>query len=413
MQIKADNVTLVDVNSLIPHPKNCHDHPPEQLERLCKLIEYQGFRNPIVVQKGTNLIVCGHGRTMAAKILGMTQVPVLYQEFESDAQLYAYLVSDNAIGKDTWATLDLGKVNLELENMPDLDLDLLGLKDFEAIAIEELDPQTDEDEVPEVVDPITKRGDIWLLGNHRVMCGDSTMIDDVERLMAGEKAELVMTDPPYRIETKGGCKGELGDSLRKQGSSIEFISDFIPSDFLAVMPILFEKNKFNAYVFCNKELLPDYLSWARDNKISFNVLVWKKPNAIPIGDSHRPDIEYILLFRKNATWNNGLKDVNYSRCLEYGRERGLHPTMKPVELLENEIKISSTKGGNVADLFNGSGSTLMACENTSRKYFGIEMMGQYCDVTIQRWQNYTGKEATLESTGETYNSLKANQDGAA
>jgi DNA modification methylase len=162
----------------------------------------------------------------------------------------------------------------------------------------------------------------------------------------------------------------------------------------------------NCYVFCNKELLPDYLLWARDSGYSFNVLIWKKPNAIPIGDSHRPDIEYLILFRKNAIWNNGLKEVNYSRCLEFGREKGLHPTMKPVELIENEIKISSNIKSPVVDFFNGSGSTMIACEKTGRNAFLMELDEKYVDVIINRWQNYTGKQATLESTGEIYEELK-------
>ena len=145
MIIKSNTITMVDVNSLIPHPKNCHEHPPEQIERLCKIIEYQGFRNPLTVQAGTNLIVTGHGRTMAAKKLGMKEVPVIYQEFESDEQLYAHLVADNAIGKDTWASLDLSMINLELENLgPDLDIDLLGLKDFVIEPIEKLDLKNSE-----------------------------------------------------------------------------------------------------------------------------------------------------------------------------------------------------------------------------------------------------------------------------
>ena len=143
------------------------------------------------------------------------------------------------------------------------------------------------------------------------------------------------------------------------------------------------------------KLLPQYLDWAVDNKYSFNVLVWKKPNPIPIGDSHRPDIEYLLLFRKNAIWNNGLKDVDYSRCLEYGRENGLHPTMKPVELICNEIKISSKKDSSVVDLFGGSGSTLIACEKTNRKCYISELDPKYCDVILKRWEEYTGEIAVL------------------
>ena len=293
---------------------------------------------------------------------------------------------------------------------PDFDIDLLGIKDFVIEPIEKFEPQSDEDAVPNVVHPITRKGDIWILGSHRLMCGDSTMIDDVEKLMNGEKADMVFTDPPYKIQTKGGTKSDLSQLLRKQGESIEFIADFDPADFLNVLPIVFNKN-MNSYVFCNKELLPDYLLWARDSGYSFNVLIWKKPNAIPIGDSHRPDIEYLILFRKNAIWNNGLKEVNYSRCLEFGREKGLHPTMKPVELIENEIKISSNIKSPVVDFFNGSGSTMIACEKTGRRYFGIELDEKYCDVTIKRWEQFTGKKATLELTGQTYEELKVDRDG--
>lgn len=409
MEIKANSIEMVDIDLLVENPKNNNKHPQEQIERLAKIIKSTGFRNPLTVSRRSGFVLCGHGRIDAARKLGMKELPVIYQDFKNEAEEYAHLTADNAVAR--WAELDLSMINTEaLALGADLDIEMLGLKDFEITSIEELDPQTDEDEVPEVEHPISVKGDIWLLGNHRLMCGDSTMIDDVEKLMNGEKADMVFTDPPYKIETKGGHKSDLSKSLKRQGESIEFIADFNPSDFLSVLPAVFGKN-MNAYVFCNKELLPDYLLWARDSGYSFNVLIWKKPNAIPIGDSHRPDIEYLILFRKNATWNNGLKEVNYSRCLEYGREKGLHPTMKPVELIENELKISSNKNSIVVDFFNGSGSTIIACEKVQRRCFGVELEEKYCDVSVKRWEQYTGKKATLESTGQTYEELKVERDG--
>ena len=167
------------------------------------------------------------------------------------------------------------------------------------------------------VEPRAKVGDIYKLGRHRLICGDSTDVNVIDRLMDGAKADMVFTDPPYNIQTKGGCKGSIGKGLEKQGKEIDFIANFNPTEFLNVLPTVFKKN-MNSYVFCNKELLPDYLDWCRDSGYSWNVLIWKKPTAIPIGDSHRPDIEYLLLFRKNAIWNNGT-DANYSRCLIYDR----------------------------------------------------------------------------------------------
>ena len=156
----------------------------------------------------------------------------------------------------------------------------------------------------------------------------------------------------------------------------------------------------NAYIFANKELLPDYLNWCKNNNFAWNVLIWKKPNAIPIGDSHRPDIEYLLYFRKKAIWNNGLEGVDYSRCLQFSRvqkteENGNHPTPKPVELIINELKISSNENSIVVDLFGGSGSTLIACEQTNRKARLMELDPHYCDVILQRWENLTGKKAEL------------------
>ena len=194
---------------------------------------------------------------------------------------------------------------------------------------------------------------------------------------------MVFTDPPYKLETNGGANGDIGKAIRKQGGDIEFISDFNPSDFLQVLPIVFGKN-MNAYIFCNNELLPEYLLWAKEAGYSFNVLIWKKPNAIPINSAHRPDIEYILLFRKSSIWNYGLKDVNYSRCLEYGRQKGLHPTMKPVELIANEMQISSNKGSLVFDFFLGSGSTMVAAHQLNRKCYGMELDPKYCQVIIDR-----------------------------
>jgi len=408
MEIKTKEIKIVDIDLLTENPKNNNTHPDDQIERLAKLITHTGFRNPLVVSNRSGFVLCGHGRIAAAKKAGMKELPVIYQDFKDEAEEYAYMTADNAI--HNWSSIDLAKVNSEMLDLgPDFDIDMLGIKDFVIEPIEKFEPQGDEDAVPEVVHPITRKGDLWILGNHRLLCGDSTMIDDVEKLMNGEKADMVFTDPPYKIQTKGGTKSDISQSLRKQGESIEFISDFNPSDFLSVLPIVFNKN-MNAYVFCNKELLPDYLIWARDSRYSFNVLIWKKPNAIPIGDSHRPDIEYLILFRKNATWNNGLKDANYSRCLEFGREKGLHPTMKPVELIENEIKISSKPSSIVVDFFNGSGSTMIACEKTGRKYHGIELEEKYCDVTIKRWEQYTGKKATLELTGQTYEELKQERE---
>jgi DNA modification methylase len=410
MEIKAKEIQMVDLDLLVENPKNNNTHPKEQIERLAKLIKHTGFRNPLVVSNRSGYVLCGHGRIAAAKQAGLNELPVIYQDFKDEAEEYAYMTADNAI--HNWSSLDLAKVNAEMLDLgPDFDIDMLGIKDFVIEPIEKFEAQSDEDEVPEVVHPITRRGDIWLLGNHRLMCGDSTMIDDVEKLMSGEKADMVFTDPPYRMQVEGGYGQVVGQAARKLEDAIKHLCEFDPDAFLGLLPVVFNKGIMNSYVFCNKDLVPDYLKWAVESGYSFNILFWKKPNAIPLGGSHRPDVEYLLLFRKAAIWNNGLKDVNYSKCLEYGRvsnkqETGGHPTPKPIELIDNEIKISSNSNSVVVDFFNGSGSTLISCEKNNRKCRSMELDERFCDVTIKRWEQYTGKKAILESTNQTYEELK-------
>lgn len=382
------------VNDLIPYINNSRTHSEEQVNQIVASINEFGFTNPLLIDEKDN-IIAGHGRLLASKKLKMEEVPCIVLKGLTEAQKKAYIIADNKMALN--AGWDDELLKIELENLKELDFDL----ELTGFNVDELDDIFQVEEEQEVIEddfdieppkePKAKLGDIYQLGNHRLMCGDSTSIDDVEKLMNGVKADMVFTDPPYNLETKGGCKGEIGKALRKQGNDIEFISNFEPTEFLNILPLVFNKN-LNAYIFCNKDLLPTYLNWAVDNKYSYNVLIWKKPNAIPIGDSHRPDIEYLLLFRKNAIWNNGVKDVNYSRCLEFSRETGLHPTMKPIKLITNEMQISSNINSNVLDLFGGSGSTLIACEQLNRNCYMMELDPHYISVIIERYINFTGND---------------------
>jgi DNA modification methylase len=390
-------VEYVSVNSLVPHPKNMHKHSTEQIERLSKIIEYQNFRTPVIAQKGTNYIVCGHGRLLAAKKLGLKEVPTIFQEFKSEEQLYAHMVADNAIGKDTWATLDLSQINLELENLgPDLDLDMLGIKDFVLEPIEKFDPQSDEDEVPEVVHPITRRGDVWLLGNHRLMCGDSTMIDDFEKLMNSEKADMVFTDPPYGINEETDRAFASRTHKAKGNTFSKIIGDDSIQTALDILPIINEipiHVLWGANYYCHA--LPQSNNW----------LVWDKREEEKERDMNS-DCELAYVKHKKSSvrifrhkWKGMIK------ASEHGQSR-VHPTQKPIALAEWCFNEYNKDGKSVLDLFLGSGSTLIACEKTNRKCYGMELDEKYCDVIINRWQNFTGKKATLESTSQTYEELK-------
>jgi DNA modification methylase len=415
------NVEYVNIDALVPHPKNCHDHSDDQIDRLCSIIKYQSFRNPVTVQKGTNLIVCGHGRTIAAKKLGMEKVPVIYQEFESDAQLYAHLVADNAIGKDTWASLDLGKINMDILDLgPDLDIEMLGLKDFEVEPLDRLDPQTDEDAVPEVEHAITRRGDVWLLGNHRVMCGDSTMIDDVERLMNGEKADMVFTDPPYSDghAAMGVNNIQKQKEIRAKGGSFDASLKIKNDDNLDIMPEvaanldIISKPKAPKIVF---------FKWKKWEEIKEHWGVFGEPSSCCVWDRaemaaatfiFNPCHEFAFFWGSLAAKKNTSAMSNVWRCKKERENKTLHPTVKPIEICENAIDGACEKRGLVADAFLGSGSTLIACEKTNRKCYGMELDEKYCDVIVKRWEEYTGSKATLESSGQTYLELKEVRDGA-
>ena len=360
------------------NPRICKDDKFKKLVKSISEFPKMLELRPIIVDE--NFIVQGGNmRLKALQELKFKDIPDEWVKQVSDLteeQKKEFIIKDN-VGFGEWDFDDLAN-NWDVEKLNEWGLNI---PNFD---VEVLEAEEDNYEIPDEIKTDIVLGDLFEIGEHRLLCGDSTDSDQVAKLMNGNKADMVFTDPPYKIETEGGCKGNIGQGLKKQGKDIEFIANFEPTEFLQVLPLIFDKNKLNAYIFCNKELLPDYLVWARDSGYSFNVLIWKKPNAIPIGDSHRPDIEYLLLFRKSAIWNNGLKDVNYSRCLEFGREKGLHPTMKPIELISNEMKISSNEKSLIFDFFLGSGSTMVASHQLKRKCYGMELDPKYCQVIIDR-----------------------------
>lgn len=261
------SIEYVDINSIYPNEKNAKLHPDEQIEQIKLSIQRNEFNDPIAVKD--NKIIEGHGRYLACKELGIKEVPIIRLDYLSEEQANEYMLVHNKLTMNS--DFDIEKLELALE---EIDFDM-GEYGFEIPEIEE-EKEVEEVEVPEVPEePKSKLGDIYQLGNHRLMCGDSTDEEQVKKLMNNELVDMVFTDPPYNLETKGGCKGEIGKALRKQGNDIEFISNFDPNGFLMVLPNVFENNKLNAYIFCNKELLPMYLNWAVENKYSYNVLVWK------------------------------------------------------------------------------------------------------------------------------------------
>jgi site-specific DNA-methyltransferase (adenine-specific) len=331
---------------------------------------------PIVVNKDM-IVLGGNMRLKACQEIGLTEVPIIVAENLTEEQQREFLIKDNVSGGEwDW---DILANEWEVEQLEEWGLDVPINLETELEAVED----EFNEEPPE--EPITILGDLYEIGEHRLLCGDSTDSDTLEKLLNNNKADLVFTDPPYRMQVEGGSNQLVGQSARKLGEAIKHLCDFDPIAFLNNISLAFNKNIMNSYIFCNKDLVPDYLNWGLENGYSFNILFWKKPNAIPLGGSHRPDVEYLLLFRKSAIWNNGLKDVNYSKCLEFGRDNSeAHPTIKPIELISNEIQISSNINSLVVDFFLGSGSTMVASHQLKRKCYGMELDPKYCDVIVKR-----------------------------
>ena len=368
MLVKCSHTEMVDIDLLVPNPRNPNKHPDNQIALLAKIMKHQGWRSPVVVSKRSGFIVKAHGRLAAAKLNGWTQAPVDKQDYSCEADEFADMVADNKIAE--LAESDMLMINEDAAKFPELDLDLLGITDFSLVDAEVLEPQCDEDEVPEAVEPKTKRGDIYQLGNHRLMCGDSTMIDEVEKLMNGEKADMVFTDPPYgmsAVSKSGVLKERYKKDILGDGDTSAAKDSFVLS--IGLWP-----NAKHFWWGANyySSSIPDSECW----------IVWDKKN----GMSDQTDAE--------LAWLNCRSVVRKFEMASEKKER-VHPTQKPVKLFEDIVDRLNISASLVVDLFGGSGSTLIACEKTNRKCFMMELDQHYCDVIVARWEKYTGKKAEL------------------
>lgn len=386
---------MVPVSELKPHALNRNDHPDSQIDQLAKIIQFQGWRHPIIVSKLTGFIVAGHGRLAAAKRLNLTEVPVSFQEFNDSDQEYIFLQSDNAIALQ--AELDLSQIQLDLKDIGPFDIDLLGIKDFK-FDPDVTDAQCDEDEIPEKVEPKTKRGDIYRLGNHRIMCGDSTMIDDVEKLMGGEKADMVFTDPPYGVDYHGGHNEKKRNGIKNDALQGEDLTDLFADALSTACLVSADHSAFYIW-YANGKAVETFASFSKLPLKVRAVLCWYKVRS-GLGafmSQYIPNYEPCIYAFKEGCSPQWFGPTDEKTVWELKREskNEFHPTQKPVELPERAIRNSSEQGNAVLDLFGGSGSTLIACEKTNRKAFLMELDPHYCDIIVARWEKFTGQKAEL------------------
>ena len=388
------------VASIIPDSKNARTHSEAQVEQIAASIKRFGFNNPILIDEN-NVIIAGHGRFLGAMKLGLKSLPVRVLSHMSEAEKRAYVLADNQIALNAGWDLNLVKFELLSLQVEDFDLSLTGFgEDFVADLLrEETEGLTDDDDVPEAPKlPVVVLGDIWVLGNHRLMCGDSTSIDAVERLMDGGKADVLFTDPPYGIDfaPQRGTHGKiLNDALA--GSAFE---DFLASVFFCADSVM----KPNTYGFV-------WTGWSNIGAFEkaiqpfFKIQalhIWVK-NNFGIGYYSRPKHEpfYLCLRGKPDRPVKAPADV-----WEFAKvHKTIHSCEKPVMLIES-ILDAYHKNGTVLDFFGGSGSTLIACEKTDRQCRMMELDPTYAQVILQRWADFTGRDPVREADGKAFSKIK-------
>ena len=399
----ADKIEQWPTAKLVPYARNARTHSDAQVAQIAASIAEFGFTNPILAGSD-GVIVAGHGRLAAAQKLGLEVVPVVVLDHLSPTQRRALVIADNRIAEN--AGWDDAMLRVELAALADDDFDV-ALTGFDADALAELmageepdaDGQTDDDAVPEVPEtPISRSGDVWLLGAHRLLCGDATVAASYERLLAGGQADMVFTDPPYNVNYANSAKDKM------RGKDRAILNDNLGDgfyDFLlaALMPTVAHCRGGIYVAMSSSELDVLQAAFRAAGGKWSTFIIWAK-NTFTLGRAdYQRQYEPILYGWPEGAQRHwcGDRDQGDVWNIKKPQKNDLHPTMKPVELVERAIRNSSRPGNVVLDPFGGSGTTLIAAEKSGRQARLIELDPKYVDVIVRRWQDWTGQQATRES----------------
>lgn len=368
-----EKMKKVKLDKLIEYQSNPKKHPDSRIDKIASSIKKFGFTVPILI-KEDNEIIAGHGRVKAAKKLDKEEIPAIVRDDLSDAEAKAFRLADNKLTESEW---DQELLNIELSEIEDLDIDtkLTGFDEEEISQLEDENTEVEEVETPnkDEVDTNIERGDILKLGDHRLMCGDATDEEDIEKLMNGNNADMVFTDPPYG---KGGYTGRSGNHKEVEGDNLS------PDKIKEFYNIEKEDNIYLCLDFEALGLLYEVRG------VPDSLIVWKKQH-FGMGNGYRRQYELVAFYGQfDSTEETDVWEIDRDNTSEYD-----HPTQKPVKLPARAIKNSSKPEDIVLDLFGGSGSTLIAAEQLDRKCYMMEIDPEYCEVIKQRWEDYTGKEA--------------------
>lgn len=402
------NHTVAKVEDLIPYALNSRTHSDEQVAQLAASIREFGFTNPVLIDEANNLIA-GHGRLLAARKLKMDQVPAVVVTGLDDRKRRALVIADNKLALN--AGWDDEALRVELEDLAADFGELMGFSEDELAALLKeatvAEGLTDEDAVPEAPEqPVTVEGDVWLLGRHRLMCGDSTSIEHLERLCEGQLVDMWLTDPPYNVAYEGKTKDAL--TIKNDKMDDSGFRQFLCDAYSAADAVMKKGAVF--YIWHADSEGYNFRGAAHDAGWTVRqCLIWKKQTMVMGRQDYHWKHEPCLYGWKDGAAHLWATDRKQTTILEFDRpsRNAEHPTMKPVELFEYQM-LNNTKGSDlVLDSFAGSGTTAIACEKHGRHARLMELDPKYCDVIIKRWQDFTGQQATLEATGQTFTDLEA------
>ena len=386
------------LDALIPYARNSRTHSDEQVAQIAGSIREFGFTNPVLID-GEGGIIAGHGRVMAARKLGLDNVPCIRLAHLTEAQKRAYIIADNKLALN--AGWDENMLSLELQELQALDYDL-SLTGFMGDEIDQLladldatpEGATDEDETPPVqAEAITKPGDVWLLGKHRIMCGDSTDADAVDVLMEGKKADAVLTDPPYG-QNQDGVPGDEPENL----SSVVMVAASLPVHDAVIV------------AFQSPRTFPAWLNECANAGHRFERMLWlykRAQNSYPWRGWLLTSEAILATSVGNAKWHDHHPYAHDCYMLaevsgEIDSSIGWHGSVKPVIVVSDIAQRICPPGALIYEPFSGSGTTIIAAEKTGRRCYAMELSPNYVDVAVRRWQNFTGKRATLEATGQPF-----------
>jgi site-specific DNA-methyltransferase (adenine-specific) len=394
----AENIEIWDISRLIPYARNSRTHSDAQISQLAASIKEWGWTVPILIDE-TGMIIAGHGRLAAAQKLNYKQVPVVIASNWSEEKKRAYVIADNKLALNAGWDTELLALEIQELKATDFNLSILGFTDEELnnlIPMNVTEGLTDEDAVPEPPpEPITKPGDIWILGKHRLMCGDSTSIDHLEKLCNGRQVDMWLTDPPYNVAYEGKTKDAL--TIKNDSMSDDTFRQFLRDAYTAADAVM--KSGAVFYIWHADSEGYNFRGAAQDAGWKVRqCLIWKKSTMVMGRQDYHWKHEPCLYGWKEGAGHLWAADRKQTTILEFDKpsRNGEHPTMKPVALFEYQM-LNNTKGGDIVlDSFGGSGTTLVAAEKNGRVAYLMELDPKYCDVIVKRWEEFTGKKAVLE-----------------